>query len=256
MVDPVGGSTPPIVQPQTQVGTETKVDGGVTTSAGVSNNPNLTVETSTDTPSNGNSMEQHEIQNPPDGSVDPSMKTPMQNMDDARWDETCDIFALIHKALRENAKATNEMEVEANAQSVEDLEDFMAAQDKLASDTTKLARNQGIAQTVGGAVSMGGGVAGGATAKSMGVSMSVNSAAGGGGGIATGIEGIVDASLQGDLKLEEKESTVAQAAQQKSAGLRDKHGQTFDKIMSAEESIRQQNASVVSSQQQAIRSGT
>ena len=241
---------------QTQIDSGATVDGGDKvnkTSSGVGGGENLTVEKGQSQGDPQGVANGHDIDQPPAPGADPNMETPMQNMDDSSWDETCDVYALIHTALQENAKAQNEMQKESNDMETENLEQYMDSQDKLADDTKTLAMNQGTAQMVSGVTTAVGGVAAGATAGSPALSGAINSGTGGLAGTATGIEGMADAGLQGDIKLDEKECTIAQNAQQKSADLRQSHGKSFDKTEEAMSETKRQQGDLYNAQAQAMR---
>ena len=240
---------------------QTPVDGAkkasaaapVTTAKGIADGQDLMVETS-DQHAVATGAGSHECE-PPAPGADPGLKTPMQNLDDPSWNKTCDIFALIHRALADNNKVQNDLAREQDANSVKELMDYMKSQDKLAADTVEASKAQGIAQAVGGGLAIAGGVGGGFASASPALSASFNSAGGASSGMATGIESAVDAPLQGEMKDDQKEATVAEAAQHKSESLRDKHSGTFSKGMNAEEAISQQRSAMFSAQEQALRAG-
>lgn len=242
MVDEIRGPAPKAPQPALDQVALAGAAAPPAAQAGIAAEPLLSVET-VETGA-GDGVQAHECE-PPAPGADLGAATPMQNLHDRGWDATCDIFAIIHRALAEAGKAQADMQEQMNTVETQDLQNFIESQSDLADDTAKLARSQGIAQAIGGAVQGAGAFGGGWYHKSPSLSGAWNSAGQSAASIGGGIESAADAGVQKQIKLEETYSSVAETARQKSAGLRERHGSSFDKVMSAQDQVRQQNQTSV-----------
>ncbi len=199
-------------------------------------------------------VDQHDIDNPPAPGVDANKATSLHDMDAASWNPTCDIYALIHNALAENAKQQNETKHEMGTYEALSVADQLHDANELAKKTAKAAKDAAIAQTIGGAVSAGVSVAGaGAAMKRSSLGNAVTGAGQSSSGLATGIQGWVDAGLQGDIKRLEGQQSLDAHIVQKNGELRGDYGQSFSKTLGAEDELRRQQGEVYNAASQAMR---
>ena len=256
MVNVVGGGTTPQVQQQPDVDGKAKVEGGVggvAAGKGVAGDDGLVIENADDAPGVGAPGPTHEIDAPKPGA-DANMPTPMQDMNHEGWLDFKAIWLMIHIAGFDTMRELNEIQEKASENEVMELKDYIKAQDDLADDTKESETNKGWAQIAAGTAGIVGGLGGvyaGSSNAALGQAFSgVGSSAG---GLGTAIETEWDAGLQGQLKTDEKESTVAQTAMQKSGDLWQKYGSAFAKTLDTDSEVRRSQADMYNAQTSALK---
>ncbi|MCG8691237.1 MAG: hypothetical protein MI806_08505 [Minwuiales bacterium] len=257
MVDLVGGNTPSNVQQQQGVENRTAIDGGaepIQTGKGIVGG-GLIIETSHNPSVVAAAGVTHDIDVPPGPDANPNMPTPMDSMDDPSWQPSRDIMAALQEAISHTHKELNKLDVDANTDAVQNLKEYIDSMNQQAADTKELAEHQAIAQTVAGFVGIAGGVGAIGTSGNLALSQGVGSVGGGASSLSTAIEGAADAGLKGDLKTDEKDTTVAQDEKGGSRDLWQKFNESLNNEARAESEITQMKGEMASMTSSALSKG-
>lgn len=188
---------------------------------------------------------EHGCETPAPGA-DPTLKTPMQDLLDKKWDETADIFSLLRFFASENATEMSDLEVQSTQDSNNQFSKLIEGKIELAD--LKKAQSTFNAWMTGLDGGVKGLTAGGqlATAGNVGHNAATTSAGGVGSDLVGSIKTGLDGRRQQAIDLAEKDLSVFDHSQQGSDKLRGKFGSAFSDAMKALQQVTQDKATSMS----------